>query len=196
MNSPFEYLIAELKPMLPAAPKILDVGAGGFCGEKTTIPLLNILPDSEIVAIEKNGVRCILLRGKVSPPVRVIQDDYFLHDFGREQFDLVVLDLDFQCLPDVFASLSGKTESLVNPGGFVIYLNICNLELANHFYPGTKDGRIEEFMKRVYWKTILEPADVRAVFAQSATWEFITAKNKGETQNCTHWIALRKKGGV
>jgi len=206
MNSPFEYLISELKPMLGVDPvsgdvldtiKILDVGSGGFCGEKTTIPLLNILPDSEIVAIEKNGVRAILLRGKVSPPVRVIQADYFLHDFGQERFDLIVLGLDFQFIPEVFASLSGKTESLVNPGGYVIYPNICNLELSKHSYPELKDGRIEEFMMRVYWKTILEPADVRAVFAQSASWEFITAKNRRDTvQNCVHWVALKKKGGA
>src|SRR5205807_5733414 len=61
-DSSFRDLVAALQ--LQGVARILDVGAGGFLGETTTIHLLDLFPDAQITAVELDAERADALKEK------------------------------------------------------------------------------------------------------------------------------------
>jgi 16S rRNA A1518/A1519 N6-dimethyltransferase RsmA/KsgA/DIM1 with predicted DNA glycosylase/AP lyase activity len=76
VSTGFYQILSSLK--LPTGAAILDVGAGGFAGETTTVHLLK-LPDVQIDAIELVPERAKRLAEKLAGRVNVISDDFLAH---------------------------------------------------------------------------------------------------------------------
>src|SRR2546421_4153499 len=101
-DSSFRDLVAALQ--LQGVARILDVGAGGFLGETTTIHLLDLFPDAQITAVELDAERADALKEKFGDRMEVVAGD--IEEYAPpEPFDLVVIDLDSQRVPLVFDRL-------------------------------------------------------------------------------------------
>jgi len=117
--SSFRDLVELLVPV--GLRRILDVGAGGFAGETTTVHLLDLF-DAEVVGVEVHEGRAAALREKFGDALRV--EACRLEAFVDDQpYDLIVLDLDTVGIPGTWTTLlPGPVKQLLAPGGFVAAL--------------------------------------------------------------------------
>lgn len=98
--STFKKLLEKLN-LKPA--RILDVGAGGFTGQTTTIHLTELYSDAAIVCVERNYVNATRLANKY-PKLDVVHTLIENYE-DATPFDLVVLDLASNQVEWVFEEL-------------------------------------------------------------------------------------------
>jgi SAM-dependent methyltransferase len=182
---------------LPAHPAILDVGAGGFTGETTTIHLVKV-PGARIDAIELVPERAQRLADKFTGKVNVINGDFLQHRFERV-YDLVVLDLDSQIIPALYESwLFGKVKEILKPTGTVIVLCFGyappgptpDFGLADEVQVLAKD-----FLARYFGAQQLTPKVVAATFDRNADYRFLSmiGKQRKPPPETIVWIALQRR---
>ena len=115
-DSGFRAIIKGLK--LPPKPRILDVGAGGFAGETTTVHLLE-LAGGEIDAVEINAERASALQKKFGKAINVINRGF--GEFVAEaHYDLIVFDLDSNMTATQYTKFLAPASKMLRPGGKVI----------------------------------------------------------------------------
>src|SRR4051812_28417177 len=86
-DSSFRDLVDALQ--LDAVARILDVGAGGFLGETTTIHLLELFPEADITAVELDEERAKGLEEKFGDRLGVVAGDVEAYA-PPAPFDLIV----------------------------------------------------------------------------------------------------------
>jgi phospholipid N-methyltransferase len=198
MVTGFSQILISLN--LPPNPLILDVGAGGFVGETTTVHLLG-LPGAEIDAIELVPDRAHRLSAKFGRRINVINDDFLRHSFGK-RYDLVVLDLDSRIIPALYENwLSGKVRDVLKPNGNVVVLCFGyappvptpRFGLADEVQILAKD-----FLLRYFGEQTLTPNVVKAAFDKNRDYRFLSMVGKQlERQPETIvWVALQRRDCV
>lgn len=190
----FPRVIDALK--LPAAPRILDVGAGGFQGETTTVHLIQI-PNAVIDAVELDPSRAAALQAKFGDRINVIQGNFLTIDLPR-QYDLVVLDLDAFLIPDIFRSwLPGRVKSVLAPQGKAITLCFgLAPERPDPAFGLADDVRIlaRQFLLEDFGTATLDEAAVRNKFARDPDFEVVTMQGKhGRLPEAIVWIGLAQR---
>lgn len=124
-NTSFPWILEKLP--IKKNPRILDLGAGGFCGESTLKYYFDLLGDGSIDAIELEPERALRLREKFGSRVNVIESDAFSYAYDGE-YDLIVIDLDSGLIPEVMNSLLKKLEPFISQNCFLIVLCINDLK--------------------------------------------------------------------
>jgi phospholipid N-methyltransferase len=195
-RTPFENLIEKLK--CPDGCKVLDVGAGGFCGETTTQYLVkHVTGEITAIEIEKDKALALKERFQSQSQVNVINGDFLKYRFD-DIFDLIILDLDTKLIPEMFEVwINGKVFDLLSNNGIVIainvgsYANCCDKEkgLQEHLHK-----LIYEFMQR-YWGTLLVTDNVIInKFNTDSRYRVIEVVDKWykDPKNFIQWIVLKK----
>lgn len=182
---------------LPAAPRILDVGAGGFQGETTTIHLVKI-PNAVIDAVELDPQRAAALQAKFGDRINVIQGNFLTIDLPR-QYDLVVLDPDAFLIPDIFRQwLAGRVKSVLDPAGKVATLCFgLAPERPDPAFGLADDVRIlaRNFLLEDFGTATLDKATVRNRFARDPDFSFVEMFGKhGLMPEAIVWIGLKRQG--
>jgi predicted O-methyltransferase YrrM len=110
------FLTALTELQLPAGARVLDIGAGGFCGETTTKYLCRFHDD--ITAVENDPVLSHALEARY-PQVKVVCADGL--DFMRKtalSFDLIVIDINLD--DALYSDFLPAAKNCLPPGGFII----------------------------------------------------------------------------
>lgn len=194
---PFRRVIDALG--LPPAPRILDVGAGGFLGATTTI-YLTAIKDAVIDAVELDPQRAVALQDKFAGRIRVIQGDFLTVELAH-QYDLVVLDLDAFLIPDIFRHwLSERVRSVLAPNGKVVTLCFgLAPDRPDPRFGLADDVRIlaNNFLREDFGATSLDEATVRRRFAQDPDYEFVTMLGKqGRMPEAIVWLGLARRAEI
>lgn len=195
MQTPFEDLISRLG--CPHGCRVLDVGAGGFCGETTTQHLVKYIR-GEITAIEINEEKALALKERFYPQVVVINGDFLKYKFD-DVFDLIVLDLDAKLIPDMFEIwLNDKVYNLLSSNGIVIVINVGSYENCSDKEKGLNihiHKLIYDFMQR-YWKTLIVDNNViNNKFANDTKYDLVEVVDKwaNNPKNIIQWVVLKKR---
>lgn len=195
-ESSFRDLVASLG----CTPRrILDVGAGGFVGETTTVHLVELFPTARITAVEYVAERIDPLRERFGPRLDVVQAD--IADYQPDApFELVVVDFDLAVLhgrfripfDDVFIGLTA-------PGGILVTDMLVNHHNAFHGPQGTVSPDAEqpllEFLDREFGTTIVTPEVLVTRLADHPTLEplALVEKWRGDSSNFVGWAAFRRR---
>lgn len=192
-DSSFRNLITALE-LDPS--RILDVGAGGFVGETTTIHLLDLFPEAKLTAVELDPGRADALRERFGERIEVVTGDVARY-LPEQPFDLTVIDLDSSAVPLVFDDLLEQVlVPLTRPGG-VIVTNLA-LDLYNAYH-GPRPLLTPEneplmcaFMLRRFGHLLLTDTRIKAAFAEHSDLTPIVTIEKwpGERANMMGWLAL------
>lgn len=195
MPVPFETVLQSLR--LPARPRVLDVGAGGFLGTNTTVHLLN-LPGAQVDAIELNPERAQALAEKFAGRLNVVCGDFLQHGFDGA-YDLVVLDLDSQLIPALYEEwIPGKVKELLNPGGAVVVLCFGYApETPTESYGLAPEiqALAKDFLMRRFGTAVLTPQIVEAAYRGDPDYRFVAMQGKlgRPPPETIVWIGLQRR---
>lgn len=194
--SSFRDLVASLG----CTPRcILDVGAGGFVGETTTVHLIELFPTVPITAVEYVAERIAPLRERFGSRVDVIQAD--IADYRPDSpFDLVVVDFDLAVLHGRFGiPLDDIFIDLTAPGGILVTDLLIHHHNAFHGPKGTvapdAEEPLREFLEREFGTTVLTPEVLVSRFGDHPTLEplALVEKWRGDSANFVGWGAFRRR---
>jgi len=176
-NSGFRAILKSIS--LGPVPRILDVGAGGFAGETTTVHLLDLFP-GVVDAVELNAERADVLQKKLGDRVRVINADVSDYVPGAPP-DLLVVDLDSNTIPMQYLEVLPKFHGLLPSGAKVISLIIYDCEAC---YLGEKPlldkaGYSDQsaFMRSYFGAERLTPAKAASALRKHG-WRFLGLVDK------------------
>ena len=198
----FAWLLTQLS--LPVAPRIVDVGAGGFVGQTTTRHLVKI-PDADITAVEISPDRAQRLAEAFGERVKVICGDFDTVELPGT-YDLVCVDTDVKVMSIAFKEwLHGRVYRMLNRGGYAIFINLSSWANAIAGGPaihyGVDDRRrlqdgdvIYDFMLN-YWGALeVAPEMVCQKFSKDPFYKAIAVKDKWLAKNIVTWICWEKIG--
>jgi SAM-dependent methyltransferase len=194
-DTSFRSLIATLD--LGHVGSVLDVGAGGFVGETTTVHLADLLT-APITAVELNRERADALAERFGDRLEVVCADAFDWDDERA-FDLVVLDIDTPRIPAIFEThLEGKLLDLVRPGGVLISVIVNDAQQAFHgpkALPASNEELISSFLERHFGSRRLTDRGLKAHYADHPHYRALAMVDKwqGDPANYIAWLALQRR---
>lgn len=177
--------------------RALDVGAGGFVGQSTTVHLLELLA-AQIDAVELSKERAEKLLERFGNKLQVWAQDIFTFNWPLGKYDLIVMDLDSAVIPLMMENLVPIAKDHLAQSGYMILVTIYDAEevynAENPLLPvGGRDKQIE-FMNRYYGTPKLAVETARRVFEGSnLTVVGIVDKYMGTSRRCVGWLVLQKK---
>jgi len=177
--------------------RALDVGAGGFVGQSTTVHLLELLA-AQIDAVELSKERAEKLLERFGNKLQVWAQDIFTFNWPLGKYDLIVMDLDSAVIPLMMEKLVPIAKDHLAQSGYMILGTIYDAEevynAENPLLPvGGRDKQIE-FMNRYYGAPKLDVETARRVFEGSnLTVVGIVDKYMGTSRRCVGWLVLQKK---
>lgn len=192
-GSGFRALLKCLTP--PTKPRVLDVGAGGFLGETTTVHLLDVL-DARIDAVENNPDRARALQQKFGSRVSVFAEDFGNFDTA-ELYDLIVFDLDSDLIGAQYERFLPITSRMLKPKGIIIASLIYDSAVAydpasDLLSPGGRPA-YEAFLKR-YFGTLKLTSNILdyRLFGEGFAVLGLVDKWMAERPQALGWLALEK----
>ena len=197
-GSSFRDLLAAAR--LSNVRRILDVGAGGFVGQTTTIHLLDLFPAAEIVGLELHEGRARTLDEALGDRVEVVAmalEDYL----PTAPFDLIVVDLDTGRIPGIFDTLlPGPIARMLPPGGVVV--SVIVTDLVGAFDPRNPKGfppssrqRIADPLLARFGTPTLSDAVLKSGFAEDPRYRAVASVDKfrGDPHNPVGWLMLQRR---
>ena len=192
----FQSGFSKLINSLPASLKVLDVGSGGLEGENTTNYLIRRFGPENITGICSNQhevERFHAIRAELKlPPVKIIQDDFYKHEFTG-QYDLAVLDLNIESNLGRDWTDEGldHMRSLVKDGGYLI-----NYIMLTDQYGDPDETPLFIYRKWVeHWGTEnLTLKDIGRKLSNLKGWELM-AQEQEERRPYILWVMLKKTNG-
>lgn len=187
---------AALKSIdLPANPRVLDVGAGGFLGETTTIHLLSLL-DARVDAVEINPDRARALQQKFGDRIRVFSQDFEKFAPG-DRYDLIVFDLDSHLIAAQYERFLTVAAKMVKPGGKII--NSIIYDSATAYDPEAEllnqagQADYDAFLRRYFGTTRLTPETIDyRLFSEGFAVLGLIDKWMEDTTKALGWLVLEK----
>ncbi|MFI5015375.1 MAG: hypothetical protein ACHQAY_23820 [Hyphomicrobiales bacterium] len=183
---------------LPPHPTTVDVGAGGFVGDTTTQPILDIL-GGKVICIEADPSYSLALGWKFGDRITNIPGYYGAIGVNAPH-DLVVLDIHTNFVPQIFDELLDfAVEDGLKPGGFLISVIVYNPSVAYHEETGLLNAgnraAQEAFLRRYFGTELLDASILAGKFAAHKEFEFVALVDKymGEGRNCVGWVVLRRR---
>lgn len=174
--------------------KILDVGAGGFCGAVTTKNLLSNFIHENISLIEVKEESYNKLCAAF-PRCKKIHGDFFTHDFGAEKFDLISIDLDSIIQFTRWDEILTRANSLLKDGGNILTYSVRDMSFIKMLTgpsPSENETIIRKHIFNIYLSDGIVTGDhFKKYFGSHEHFEFIHSRPKNDL---IQWVLLKKKG--
>lgn len=177
-----------LKGCAPEGTKVLDVGAGGFCGATTTQFLTLMFPQKDITLIElKEGL--IPPLKEAFPEANVVCGNFFEYS-PRNKYGLVSVDLNFMYHVTRWDAILGTAYRLLKKGGMLITYTINSLEGLSMVKGSHDDARM--LVKDILGtnESYVSKETLQAYFDKNEMFSFVDCREKNLL---VQWILLQKK---
>lgn len=177
-----------LQGCAPEGTKVLDVGAGGFCGATTTQFLAAMFPQKDITLIEQKEGLIPPLK-ETFPEANVIHGDFFEYS-PRNKYGLLSVDLNFQNHVTRWDDILKASHKLLKKGGVLITYTVNSLDGLPMIQENHDDAR--KFVKEIMetGDSMVSKEVLQEYFSKNELFSFVDCQPKNLL---IQWILLQKK---
>jgi hypothetical protein len=179
---------------LPIGCKVLDVGAGGFLGETTTVHLLDVL-QANVIGIELDIEKAQRLKEKFGERIEVFIGRWEEYSTEEPQ-DLIIFDLDSQSIPTIFDSFIESALPMLGPRGVIVSLFIYDADAvfdSEKPLLNPRDKQLHKaFLMRKFGTDKVDRVAAEKAFSGSA-FAVRGITDKWMEHRGLGWIALQKR---
>ena len=189
LSSGFQRIIKRI----PKRSRVLDVGGGGLDGANTTNFLRERFSDITLIEIATGRMHDYVKKFGDENIRQMIHDDFYKRKWGRDKFDLIVLDLNIEnnIKRDWTSAGLKRIHRLLNPNGIVIIYVMTTYEYGDAEIPSMICKHMNIFWESVPPTTTGIRRKLKRDFADLYDVFSIV---KEEIRDTIIWVALKKHG--